>query len=223
MTTCLGESLRDDLRDLKTSQNATIYRLPCKTPPSDRSQKLRFGCVVAPLRGEQTELPQMWVWPQVPLAGPSASAPVRRLPHASPRPPLPGALEKRATEVWGKREGGWGGNGWREGSSSCLRGGASKGALFWGGTKVTEKAQNADFSQKTADFRRFTLSPGNSSIWRAQETADFPRKPQETADWAPSPGQTHIWGLSNKEHPKMQDSPKTQILGTICFLRRWRR
>ena len=53
------------------------------------------------------------------------------------------------------------------------------------------------FSQKTADFRRFTPSPGNSSIWSAQETAenrrfsqkteDFRRKPQETADWAPSP------------------------------------
>ena len=42
-----------------------------------------------------------------------------------------------------------------------------------------------------------TPSPGNSSIWRAQETAEnhrfsqkteyFRRKPQETADWAPSP------------------------------------
>ena len=28
------------------------------------------------------------------------------------------------------------------------------------------------FSQKTADFRRFTPSPGNSSIWRARETAE---------------------------------------------------
>ena len=51
------------------------------------------------------------------------------------------------------------------------------------------------FSQKTADFRRFTPSLRNSSIWRAQEAAaDFCRKPkifrrtpQETADWAPSP------------------------------------
>ena len=53
------------------------------------------------------------------------------------------------------------------------------------------------FSQKTADFRRFTPSPGHSSIWRAQETAescgfsqnpeDFRRKPHETTDRAPSP------------------------------------
>ena len=47
------------------------------------------------------------------------------------------------------------------------------------------------FSQKTADLRRFTLSPGSSSICRAQETAEnrrFPQKTaQETADWAPSP------------------------------------
>ena len=53
-------------------------------------------------------------------------------------------------------------------------------------------------SQKVSEYlRRFTPSPGNSSIWRAQETAenrrfsqeteDFRRKPQETADWAPSP------------------------------------
>ena len=67
--------------------------------------------------------------------------------------------------------------------------------------KVTElrcrESPKRRFSQKTADFRRFTPSPGNSSIWTAQETAanrrfsqkteDFRRKPQETADWAPSP------------------------------------
>ena len=43
-------------------------------------------------------------------------------------------------------------------------------------------------------FRRFTPSLGNSSMWRAQETAenrrfsqkteDFRSKPQEIADWA---------------------------------------
>ena len=39
------------------------------------------------------------------------------------------------------------------------------------------------FSQKTADFfRRFTPSPGNSSIWKAQETADFRRKPKIFAE-----------------------------------------
>ena len=41
------------------------------------------------------------------------------------------------------------------------------------------------FSQRTADFRRFTPSPGNSSIWRAQETAEnrrFSQKPQIVAE-----------------------------------------
>ena len=59
------------------------------------------------------------------------------------------------------------------------------------------KGTQRRFLQKTADFRRFTCFPGNSSMWRAQETAedrrfsqetkDFRRKPQETAAWAPSP------------------------------------
>ena len=40
---------------------------------------------------------------------------------------------------------------------------------------MTEKAQNAD-------FRRKTPCPGNSSIWRAQETADFRRKPKIFAE-----------------------------------------
>ena len=67
---------------------------------------------------------------------------------------------------------------------------------------MIERTQNADFRRKTADIRRFTLSPGNSSMWRAQETAenrrfsqkteDFRRKPQETADWAPSPEVCHL-------------------------------
>ena len=53
------------------------------------------------------------------------------------------------------------------------------------------------FSQKTADFRGFAPSPGNSSIWRVQDNAenrrlsqkteDFRRNPQETGDWVPSP------------------------------------
>ena len=40
------------------------------------------------------------------------------------------------------------------------------------------------FAEKTADFRRFTPSPANSSIWRAQETAENRRFSQKTADWA---------------------------------------
>ena len=43
------------------------------------------------------------------------------------------------------------------------------------------------FSQKTADFRRFTPSPGNSSICRAQETAENRRFSQETADFRRRP------------------------------------
>ena len=55
------------------------------------------------------------------------------------------------------------------------------------------------FSQKTADFRRFTPSSGNSGIWLAQETAENRRfsqkpkifkedrrKPQIQSDWGPS-------------------------------------
>ena len=45
--------------------------------------------------------------------------------------------------------------------------------------KVTERAQKRRCSQKTADFRRFTLSTGNSSIWRAQGTAENLRFSQE--------------------------------------------
>ena len=74
--------------------------------------------------------------------------------------------------------------------------------LHQGKLKVTElRWQRAPktqiFAENRRDFRRFTTSPGNSRIWRAQETAenrrssqkteDFCRKPQETADWAPSP------------------------------------
>ena len=40
-------------------------------------------------------------------------------------------------------------------------------------TKVTERAQNAD-------FRRFTSSSGNPSIWRAQDTAENRRISQKT-------------------------------------------
>ena len=47
---------------------------------------------------------------------------------------------------------------------------------------MTERTQNADFSQKTADFRRFALSPGNSSIGKPQETADVRRKPKSFAE-----------------------------------------
>ena len=52
------------------------------------------------------------------------------------------------------------------------------------GTKVTERIQNADFR---AENRRFSQihpwNPGNSSIWRAQETAENRRFSQETEDF----------------------------------------
>ena len=45
----------------------------------------------------------------------------------------------------------------------------------WGALKVTdrdtERAQSAPFRRKSQIFADSTLSPGNSSIWRAQETA----------------------------------------------------
>ena len=41
---------------------------------------------------------------------------------------------------------------------------------------MTARAQNAD-------FRRLTSSPGNSSIWRAQETAENRGFPQKTEDF----------------------------------------
>ena len=50
------------------------------------------------------------------------------------------------------------------------------------GAKVTERAQNADFRSKAADFRRFSPSPGNSSIWRAQKTLIFAKKPEMSAE-----------------------------------------
>ena len=55
------------------------------------------------------------------------------------------------------------------------------------GTKVTERERESPkrrFSQKTADFRRFTPPPGNSSmIWRAQETAENRSFSQKTEDF----------------------------------------
>ena len=73
-----------------------------------------------------------------------------------------------------------------------------------GGALGDRESPKCRFPQKKADFRRFTPSAGNSSIWSAQETAenrrfsqkteDFPqkaedcrRKAQETTDSAPSP------------------------------------
>ena len=41
------------------------------------------------------------------------------------------------------------------------------------------------FSQKTADLRGFTPSPGNSSSWRAQETAENRRYSQKTVPKGP--------------------------------------
>ena len=53
------------------------------------------------------------------------------------------------------------------------------------GTKVTERAQTADFGRKPQIFADFTPSPRNSSIWRAGFSQKTEDKPQETADWAP--------------------------------------
>ena len=53
------------------------------------------------------------------------------------------------------------------------------------GIKVTERESPKRRLQKTADFCRFNPSPGNSSIWRAQETAattDFRRKQKMFAE-----------------------------------------
>ena len=36
---------------------------------------------------------------------------------------------------------------------------------------MTERANRADFPQKTADFHRFTPSPGNSRIWRSHQAS----------------------------------------------------
>ena len=48
---------------------------------------------------------------------------------------------------------------------------------------MTEKAQNPDFRAENRRFAQiFAFSPGNSSIWRAQKTADFRRKPKIFAE-----------------------------------------
>ena len=59
--------------------------------------------------------------------------------------------------------------------------------IFWarlrGRNQGDRESPKHRFSQKTADFRRFTLSLGNSSVWRAQETAEDRRFSQETEDF----------------------------------------
>ena len=52
---------------------------------------------------------------------------------------------------------------------------------------MTERTQNAD-----SDFRRLTPSPGNSSIWRAQETAENCRFSQKTEDFVENRGKPQI-------------------------------
>ena len=49
---------------------------------------------------------------------------------------------------------------------------------------MTEKNPKRRFSQKTADFRRFTPSPGSSSMRRAPKTAENRRFSQKPADFA---------------------------------------
>ena len=49
-------------------------------------------------------------------------------------------------------------------------------------TERERESPKRRFSQRTADFRRFAPSPGNSSIWRAQETADLRGKPKTFAE-----------------------------------------
>ena len=58
------------------------------------------------------------------------------------------------------------------------------------GTKVTERAQNADFRRKPQIFADSPLLLEIQAFggrMKPQKTADFRRKQQETADWAPSP------------------------------------
>ena len=55
----------------------------------------------------------------------------------------------------------------------------------WYAPNPGSKEIDADFLRKTADFLRFTPSPGASSTWRTQETAethDFRKKPQNFAE-----------------------------------------
>ena len=67
----------------------------------------------------------MWVWPQVPLGGPSPSAPLRygTPPPHQPGLPPPSALQKEPGAMGGRGRG-WGGKGCglREGSSSYNEG-----------------------------------------------------------------------------------------------------
>ena len=53
---------------------------------------------------------------------------------------------------------------------------------------MTERAQNADFRS----FR--TPSPGNSSIWSAQGTAENHRFSQKTEDFLSRASAERIWG-----------------------------
>ena len=71
----------------------------------------------------------------------------------------------------------------------------TQGALKGDGTKVTERAQNVDFRRKP-QISQIHPFPGNSSIWRVQETAENRRFSQETADSRKKPQETADWALS---------------------------
>ena len=58
------------------------------------------------------------------------------------------------------------------GGQNCLHRVADPGALKGTEFLGDRPGPKRRFSQKTAYFRRFTPSPGNSSIWRAQKTAE---------------------------------------------------
>ena len=89
------------------------------------------------IRAIFVEYPQMWVWPQVPLGGPSPSVPLRCHPHARPGRPLPQHHKK--TQGGGvKREGGVGGKGlWLEGRVLQLPWGGDPPKNSWGQTHTS--------------------------------------------------------------------------------------
>ena len=85
---------------------------------------------------------------------------------------------------------------------------------------MTERAKRR-FSQKTADFCRFTPSPGNSSIWTAQGTTEnrrFRRKSQATADFAENHKQPQI-GLRHLTSVTLSSALKSLWIHTRKILR----
>ena len=73
-------------------------------------------------------------------------------------------------------------NATRNEKSSDFGSGQNQVKIFFWSNQGDRQSTEHKFSQKTADFRRLSPSPGNTSIWRAQETADFRRKAQIFAE-----------------------------------------